>query len=100
METTQKITPNVQLILNERVRVCGWIPRFVRSELSAAVKAGILCKFKKEKHSPEIYFAPDAREEAEQVRNAERKREINGLIDAHITDPIEKLDLKMRVLQM
>ena len=62
--------PNVEFILLIGVElVVNSVPREVRKQLSAAVKAGKLGHLKKEPHKPEAYFHPNSRQEAIHQRN-------------------------------
>ena len=62
--------PNVEMIRIAGVElVVNSIPREVRAQLNAAVKAGKLGHLKKERHKPEAYFHPNSRQEAIHQRN-------------------------------
>ena len=57
---TDEYGPNVANILAQASRVIrGKIPRQVRNELMAAVKAGVLGRMKRDGLKPEIFFHPD-----------------------------------------
>ena len=57
---TDEYGPNVANILAQASRVIhGKIPRQVRNELMAAVKAGVLGHLKRDGLKPEIFFHPD-----------------------------------------
>jgi len=61
--------PNVEMIRSEGIRVVrGTIPRQVRSELMAGVKAGELGRMRKDGLMPEVFFDPDLRDAAEAKR--------------------------------
>ena len=71
---TSDFGPNVENILASATRVIhGPIPRQVRAELMAAVKAGVLGRLKKDGLKPEIFFHPDHKNGAieRQKREAE-----------------------------
>lgn len=52
--------PNVANILASATRVIrGTVPRAVRNELMAAVKAGVLGRLKKDGLKPEIFYHPN-----------------------------------------
>ncbi|MGE4340779.1 MAG: hypothetical protein AB7E55_33235 [Pigmentiphaga sp.] len=71
---TDEFGPNVQNILTQATRVIrGRIPREVRAQLMAAVKAGALGHLKKDGLKPEIFFHPDHKHGAieRQKREAE-----------------------------
>jgi len=60
METPWPIGPNVERVRAQSIMVVrGSIPREVRRELSAGVKAGVLGHLRKDGLKPEIYFHPD-----------------------------------------
>ena len=62
--------PNVEIVLLVGVElVTASMPREVRKQMSAAVKAGKLGHLKKEGHKPEAYFHPNSRQEAIHQRN-------------------------------
>lgn len=66
--------PNVERILAQATRVVrGSIPSQVRRELSAAVKAGVLGRLKKDGLKPEVFYHPDHKHGAieRQTREAE-----------------------------
>lgn len=64
--------PNVTQILVQATRVVrGRVPREVRAELMAAVKAGVLGRFAKDGLKPEIFFHPDHRNGAIDRQNRE-----------------------------
>lgn len=62
--------PNVEMVLLVGVElITASMPREVRKQMNAAVKAGKLCHLKKEGHKPEAYFHPNSRQEAIHQRN-------------------------------
>ena len=69
---TDEFGPNVQNILVQATRVVrGTVPRSVRSQLMAAVKAGVLGRLKKDGLKPEIFFHPDHRNGAVEMQARE-----------------------------
>ena len=60
---------NVQKVRMGRVLVVSKLPSDVRRALNNAVKAGILCRKKKERFKPEVYYHPDFEHLANAVRN-------------------------------
>lgn len=69
---TDDYGPNVSRILAGGSRVIrGTIPAQVRKELRAAVKAGVLCHMPKDGLKPEIFFHPNCRTSANDVRERE-----------------------------
>ena len=64
--------PNVEQIRASAYRVVrGRIPREVRKELMAAVKAGLLGHLKKDGLKPEIFYHPDHRNGAIELQKRE-----------------------------
>lgn len=54
------VTPNVELIRAHATRIVNHrLPKYVRDELRAGVKAGYLGHLSKDGLRPEIYFHPD-----------------------------------------
>lgn len=73
----EKPTPNVEMIRAEGMRIIrGSIPRAVRKELYAAVKAGQLGRFKKDKLLPEVFYHPDQFHAAKEKRQGEAMHSI------------------------
>src|SRR4051812_13993867 len=69
---TEAFGPNVAQILVQATRVVrGTIPRAVRNELMAAVKAGVLGRLKKDGLKPEIFYHPDHKNGAIDRQKAE-----------------------------
>lgn len=71
---TDAFGPNVEQILVQASRVIrGKVPAFIRRELNAAVKAGVLGHLKRDGLKPEIFFHPDHKNGAieRQKREAE-----------------------------
>jgi len=69
---TDEFGPNVQNILVQATRVIrSPIPRQVRKELMAAVKAGALGRLKKDGLKPEIFYHPDHKQGAIDRQNRE-----------------------------
>lgn len=60
---------NVQLVLQERLRVVHKLPAAVRKALNAAVKSGTLGHLKKDGVKPEVYFHPNFKYLAVEERN-------------------------------
>lgn len=87
---TAEYGPNVEQILAQASRVIrGRIPQQVRAELSAAVKAGVLGRLKKDGLKPEIFFHPDHKNGAieRQAREAAYSIQcIAGVIHTPATD--------------
>lgn len=78
--------PNVEQILCQATRVIrGRIPAQVRKELSAAVKAGVLGRLKKDGLKPEVYYHPDHKHGAieRQKREAAYSVECIAKVIAH-----------------
>lgn len=70
--------PNPEIIRMTGIRVVeGSIPRGVRKELSAAVKAGYLGRLPKKKFGPEIFYHPNSRARA----ITEQKRYIRSALE-------------------
>lgn len=73
---TDEFGPNVQNILIAATRVIrGRIPRQVRSELMAAVKAGALGRLPKDGLKPEVFYHPDHKRGA--IERQRREAEYN-----------------------
>ena len=49
---------NVEMVLIQRVKAAFRVPRDTRKALSAAVKAGVLGRMKKDGHKPEVFYNP------------------------------------------
>ena len=75
--TTDKA--NVQMVLNERVRVVNKLSRDVRKALNAAVKKGELGHMKKEGLKPEVYYHPAFESLAKEARNKKFNSGIRAL---------------------
>jgi hypothetical protein len=64
--------PNVSQILVQGTRkVTAKVPARVRKELREAVKAGVLGHMPRDGLKPEIYFHPDRRNSANEIRRRE-----------------------------
>ena len=59
---------NVQMVRNQRVEEVTKLPREVRSALNKAVKEKKLGHLKKDGIKPEVYFHPDFRDDAVEIR--------------------------------
>lgn len=69
---------NIRMVIGEGVRVIrGPIPRAIRAALNAAVKDGRLGHMRKDGRKPEVYYRPQQRAKAEQIR---RREEIHTLV--------------------
>ena len=90
-----RYTPNVELIRKHGHRVVrGRIPREVRIELMAAVKAGDLGHLKKDGLKPEIFFDPDHLHLARDIQQREAQYAIGCIAKvmagpAHVREAIE-----------
>ena len=71
---------NVQMVLNERVKVVTHLPKGVRSALNEAVKSGELGHMKKKNGKPEVYFHPNFKYMAVEARNAAIRRKTMALL--------------------
>jgi len=61
---------NVELVLVDRAyEVRGKIPRSVRNALSDAVKCGTLCHLRKDGAKPEVFYHPNFKYLANEIRN-------------------------------
>lgn len=76
---TETYTPNVQLVREQRLRIVHHLPRFVRTELMAGVKAGHLGHLRKKGLMPEMFFHPDCEAAAHQKRLDEVRRAADAL---------------------
>lgn len=69
---TADFGPNVEQILAHGTRkIVGKVPAQVRKELREAVKAGVLCHMPKDGLKPEIFYHPDRRNSAIEIRKRE-----------------------------
>ena len=59
---------NIQLVINQRIREVGRIPREVRAALMVAVKQGRLCHLKGDTYAPEYLCVPEALEECQELQ--------------------------------
>jgi len=93
---TADFGPNVENILVHGSRVIrGRVPAQVRSELRAAVKAGVLCHLPKDGLKPEIFFHPGRRTSANDIRDREAAYAVSCIATvvaspAHVRDGIER----------
>ena len=71
---------NVQMVLNERFRLVGKMPRTVRTALNAAVKAGTLGHLKKDGLKPEAYFHPTFEYLAVAARNEKARAGVEAML--------------------
>ena len=72
---TDAYGPNVQQILVQATRVIrGKVPAQVRTELRAAVKAGVLGHLAKDGLKPEVFFHPDHKHGA--IERQQREAEV------------------------
>lgn len=71
---------NIRMVRNERIRVVSKLTREVRNALYAAVKAGRLCRMKKDGRKPEVFYHPNFRHLAVEARNQAEKQQINALL--------------------
>lgn len=79
-EKGETTTPNVEVVRMMGVRLLtSSIPREVRAELQAAVKAGRLGRLKKDGLLPEAFFHPNAKGTAIARREAEARQAIESL---------------------
>jgi hypothetical protein len=79
-EKGETTTPNVEVVRMMGVRlISGRIPREVRAELQAAVKAGRLGHLKKDRFLPEALFHPNAKGTAIQRREVVARQSIAAL---------------------
>lgn len=86
---TSEFGPNVEQILCSATRIVrGRVPRGVRNELMAAVKAGVLGRLAKDGLKPEIFFHPDHRNGAIERQKSEAQYSI-GLIKNVMGRPFE-----------
>lgn len=86
---TDAYGPNVANILKQGTRIVGGrIPAQVRKELSAAVKAGVLGRLKKDGLKPEIFFHPDHKNSAIERQKREAEYSI-GCIARVMASPAE-----------
>lgn len=75
---TDDFGPNVSTILAHGTRkIVGRVPARVRKELRAAVKAGVLRHMPKDGLKPEIFYHPDRRNSAIEIRNREAQYAID-----------------------
>lgn len=89
---TSDFGPNVQNILIQATRVVrGRIPRQVRNELMAAVKAGALGHLKKDGLKPEIFFHPDHKNGAHERQAREAAYSIECIRGVLQTAPTEAM---------
>lgn len=72
-------TPNVQLFRSEGIRIVHRLPREVRAELMAGVKAGHLGHLRKKGLMPEMFFHPEYEDAAHEVRLSEVRRAADAL---------------------
>lgn len=76
---TETYTPNAQLLRSEGIRIVYHLPREVRKELMAGVKAGHLGHLRKQGLMPEMFFRPDCEAAAHQKRLDEVHRAADAL---------------------
>ena len=72
-------TPNVAMIRGARLRIVHHLPREVRAELMAGVKAGHLGHLRKKGPMPEMFFHPEYEDAAHEIRLAEVRRAADAL---------------------
>lgn len=83
--------PNVEQIRSQATRVIrGSIPRQVRNELMAAVKAGDLGRFPKDGLMPEIFFHPDHKHGAKDRQKREAMYSVNCIAAVMHVKPVEQ----------
>lgn len=88
---TDAYGPNVQNILCQASLVVrGRIPRQVRKELSAAVKAGVLGRLPKDGLKPEIFFHPDHRNGAIERQRREAEYAVSCIAKVIAVKPVEQ----------
>ena len=94
---TDKFGPNVQNILVGATRVIrGKVPAQVRSELRAAVKAGVLGHLKKDGLKPEVFYHPDHKHGAIELQRREAEYAVGCIASvmaspANVRDGIEAM---------
>lgn len=88
---TDDFGPNVSRILAQATLVVrGRIPQQVRRELSAAVKAGVLGRLKKDGLRPEIFFHPDHKNGAIERQAREAAYSIDCISKVIAVKPVEQ----------
>ena len=88
---TDDFGPNVSQILVQASRVIrGKIPAQVRSELRAAVKAGVLGHLKKDGLKPEIFFHPAHKHGALHRQRLEAEYSIGCIATVMAVIPVEQ----------
>jgi len=89
---TDQFGPNVQNILVSATRVIrGKVPAQVRSDLRAAVKAGVLGHLKKDGLKPEVFYHPDHKHGAIELQRREAEYAI-GCIASVMASPADVRD--------
>ena len=88
---TDAFGPNVQNILVHGSRVVrSRIPAQVRRELNAAVKAGALGRFKKDGLKPEVFYNPNNKVSANEIREREATYAIRCIAGVIAIKPVEQ----------
>lgn len=79
-EVANMAEANVEVIRMVGVReIAGRVPREIRNALNAAVKAGRLGHLKKDELMPEVFFHPNSRARAIELRNRRAIEKTNAL---------------------
>ena len=90
--TDYEFGPNVENIRAQATRVIrGRVPAQVRKELSAAVKAGVLGRLKKDGLKPEIFFHPDHKNGAIERQQREAEYAVKCIASVVQPDSIDDL---------
>lgn len=88
---TDEYGPNVEQILVRGSRVIrGRVPAQVRKELSAAVKAGVLGRLKKDGLKPEVFFNPNNKMSATEVQRREAEYSVACIAKVVAVKPVEQ----------
>lgn len=88
---TDDFGPNVANILAHGTRViCGRVPAQVRADLRAAVKAGVLGHMPKDGLKPEIFFHPDHKNGANDIRAREAAYAVSCIAGVIGVKPVEQ----------